>query len=545
MPKPLSRDDEGIGASDSGVRSEGGDGARLGRYQLCFEVAQGGMGSVYLALASGGADKLIALKTIHPHLATERAFVEMFLDEARIASRITHANVASVFDAGEVDGRYFIAMEYLLGEPLSRVLKVAHASKDPRLLDELPRVVVRIVSDLCEGLHAAHELRDDRNELLQVVHRDISPHNLFVTYDGVAKVVDFGVARARNRLHQTSSGQVKGKHSYMAPEVLAGGEFDRRVDIWAMGVVLHQALTGRALFRRKAEAETLFAVMSAEIPRPSDVNPRVPVALDDVVLKALQRDPADRYATARALGRDLIRAYGAPVSLGDVADFMERALPNERAKKQQLIDIARSPRGVSVPVVHAAGAADTPASAPPTLAPAAVPPPAAPARRPRRAPLLVGVAVSIAFLAGVVVVLGLWSSTPRVPPTRVASPKPAAPTAAPPITPLTEAPLEPVAEAPVAPVAPPPSAPSEASTGGRSADGRGRATEARTGDVQIATPGTWASIHFRGRNLGQTPARVTLPAGRQVLTLRMRGTEARRVSVRVVPGRTTPLVVDR
>jgi serine/threonine-protein kinase len=237
---------------------------RIGRYELCFELASGGMASVYLARAEGspGFEKLVALKRIHPHLADERGYVEMFLDEARIASRITHANVCSVFDFGESDGEYFIAMEYLVGEPLSRVQRRVVVNAEQRTSPLLPARMARIIADACEGLHAAHELRDASGESLNVVHRDVSADNLFITYDGAAQVVDFGIAHARQRLHQTEAGQVKGTFPYMAPEQMTAAVVDRRVDVWALGAVLWELLALRRLFfarhRRKHDVRGSF-----------------------------------------------------------------------------------------------------------------------------------------------------------------------------------------------------------------------------------------------------------------------------------------------
>ena len=194
--------------------------SKIGRYELCFELASGGMASVHLARVEGnpGFEKLVALKRIHPHLACEPEYIEMFLDEARIASRITHSNVCSVFDFGEADGEYFIAMEYLVGEPLSRVHRRVLADLDQRSSPLLPMRMARIIAQACEGLHAAHELADGDGESLHVVHRDVSAENLFVTYDGATQVVDFGIAHARQRVHHTEAGQVKGTFPYMAPE---------------------------------------------------------------------------------------------------------------------------------------------------------------------------------------------------------------------------------------------------------------------------------------------------------------------------------------
>jgi serine/threonine-protein kinase len=323
---------------------------KIGRYQLCFELASGGMASVYLARAEGapGFEKLVALKRIHPHLADEKDYVEMFLDEARIASRITHANVCSVFDFGEAEGEYFIAMEYLVGEPLSRVQRRVVANADQRASALLPARMARVIAQACEGLHAAHELRDADGESLHVVHRDVSAENLFVTYDGATQVVDFGIAHARQRVHHTEAGQVKGTFPYMAPEQMTAAVVDRRVDVWALGAVLWELLTLRTLFLRDTDVNTMYAVLSGEIRPPSDYRSDVPPELDEIVLKALQRSPHERWQSAREMGRALRRFLAKQDDLvgpAEIADWMEELFPGGESRKRQLMEIARASDG--------------------------------------------------------------------------------------------------------------------------------------------------------------------------------------------------------
>jgi serine/threonine-protein kinase len=320
---------------------------KIGRYQLCFELASGGMASVYLARAEGapGFQKLVALKRIHPHLADEKDYVEMFLDEARIASRITHANVCSVFDFGEADGEYFIAMEYLVGEPLSRVHRRVVANADQRASTLLPARMARVIAQACEGLHSAHELQDADGESLHVVHRDVSAENLFVTYDGATQVVDFGIAHARQRVHHTEAGQVKGTFPYMAPEQMTAAVVDRRVDVWALGAVLWELLTLRRLFLRDTDVNTMYAVLSGEIRPPSDYRSDVPPELDEIVLKALQRNPDERWQTAREMGKALRRCLAKQDDLigpAEIADWMEELFPGGESRKRQLMEIART-----------------------------------------------------------------------------------------------------------------------------------------------------------------------------------------------------------
>ncbi len=334
---------------------------KYGRYRLCFELAAGGMGKVFLARAEGpeGFEKLVALKRIHPHLAEERTFVEMFLDEARIASRISHPNVCSVFDFGEQDGTYYIAMDYLVGEPLSRILagcsRVEGRGGRERML-----IGCRIVADACEGLHAAHELRGTRGDPLHVVHRDISPHNLFVTFDGGVKVVDFGIARAADQIHDTTTGSVKGKWAYMSPEQAHGETVDRTTDVWSMGVVLWEVATGKRLFHRKTATKTVLAVTMEPIPKPSDADPRVPPALDAIVMRALDRDPKKRHRSARELGREILRflnAEGVTIGLPDIAEWLEDLFPAALSQKQQLLELANQ-AAVPVPQVSEARMGD-------------------------------------------------------------------------------------------------------------------------------------------------------------------------------------------
>jgi serine/threonine protein kinase len=323
---------------------------RIGRYRLCFELASGGMASVYLARAEGspGFQKLVALKRIHSHLAHDKDYIHMFLDEAKIASSITHPNVCSVFDFGEVDGEYFIAMEYLMGEPLSRVQRRVVADVDERCSPLLPARMATIIAQACEGLHAAHELKDAKGESLNVVHRDVSAENLFVTYDGTVQVVDFGIAHARQRLHHTQAGQVKGTFPYMAPEQMTAAAVDRRVDVWALGAVLWELLTLRRLFLRDTDVNTMYAVLSSEIEPPSAYRPDVPSELDEIVLKALQRNPERRWQDARKMGRALRRVLAQqeePIGPAELADWMARLFPDGESRKRRLVEIARTDDG--------------------------------------------------------------------------------------------------------------------------------------------------------------------------------------------------------
>lgn len=364
----------------------------LGRYVLCYELASGGMATVYLARTEGasGFDRLVALKIIHPHLAKQREFVDMFLDEARIAARIVHPNVCSVFDFGQEGGTYYLAMDYLVGETVGRLMRAAWKRPEVVQRKGTLSIFARVIAEAAEGLHAAHEARGDDGQLLGVVHRDVTPQNLFVGYDGSLRVVDFGVALAVGRSHHTAVGTLKGKYPYMSPEQVTQKPVDRRSDVWGLGVCLWEMLAGKRLFRQTSEFETLKAVTEARLPRPSEVNPNVPPALDAVVQRALTRDRELRYPTARDMSKDLSAAVSSlgGATAGDVAELMDELFASERADRLLLMERARKldPEHPStskvMPAPHRGGfgASESsvpssvfpPPSSPPTIEPAAL-----------------------------------------------------------------------------------------------------------------------------------------------------------------------------
>jgi serine/threonine-protein kinase len=320
-------------------------GTSIGRYRLCFELGSGGMGTVFLAAtdAVGGERRFVALKCLRPENALEPEFASMFLDEVTIAARVQHPHVCSVVDVGESDGVVYLVMEYLSGESLSAVRS--------RLFDDLtawtPAVhaalVARIIADASEGLHAAHELRDARGELADVVHRDVAPDNIIVTYGGGVKLLDFGIAKHRGRHHETRPGMVKGKYSYLAPEVLDGQPADRRSDVWGLGVVMWELLTGERLFDAPSDVEAIRAVGRRPIAAPSRLRPGLPPGLDRIVLKALDREPARRYGTARELARELNRFLAnrrCVFGLAELEEAMQQLFPHGREAKQQLLEAA-------------------------------------------------------------------------------------------------------------------------------------------------------------------------------------------------------------
>ncbi|WP_044283735.1 serine/threonine-protein kinase [Myxococcus stipitatus] len=268
-----------------------------GRYQLLKRLAMGGMAQLYLARQPGpeGFEKLVVVKRILPHLAENDDFVKMFLDEARIAARLNHANVVQIFDLGAQDDSFFIAMEYIHGEDMRRVWKQSEAMAQPVPVP----LVCRILIEACAGLDYAHKRTDPTTgKPLGIVHRDVSPQNILVTFEGGVKVVDFGIAKAADQATVTRSGVLKGKYSYMSPEQAAGQRVDCRADIFALGVVLYELLTSTRLFKRGSDIQTLAAVAECKVAPPSQVSARVPQDLDAIVLKALAKNPADRYQEA-------------------------------------------------------------------------------------------------------------------------------------------------------------------------------------------------------------------------------------------------------
>src|SRR5262245_31000380 len=327
------------GNSTSGQRAKEGDKPSgtffLGRYRVVDEIGVGGMASVHLARMDGpgGFQKWVAIKRIHPHLVEDDQFVDMFLDEARIAAGINHANVAQVFDLGKDDNTYWIAMEYLHGEPLREVMRRA----EERRAIVTAELASRICSDAAEGLHAAHELRGKNNQLLGLVHRDVTPHNLFLTYDGYTKVVDFRIAKVADRLSSTRAGTLKGKLAYMSPEQVRGAEVDRTTDIFALGVVLWELTTSQRLFRMDTDLDTLEKVQACVVPPPSSLVPDYPVELESVVMKALAKRKQDRFQTAREFSRSLqnfLMRRGAFVGPEEVAQFVRQVFGDRIQKRE-------------------------------------------------------------------------------------------------------------------------------------------------------------------------------------------------------------------
>jgi eukaryotic-like serine/threonine-protein kinase len=307
----------------------------VGRYLLCDVFAAGGMATLHLGRLMGpeGFSRTVAIKQLHPQYAHDPKFVAMFLDEARLASRVHHPNVVSPLDVISHPPDLFIVMDYVHGEPLSRLLRRRAGEPVP------PRVAAAIIGQVLLGLHSAHEATGESGEPLELVHRDVSPHNIMVTKDGVAKVVDFGIAKAKARSAQTERGMLKGKLGYMSPEQINLETVDRRADVFAVGVVLWEMLTGQRLFDGDTPHDVLQKLLEYPIPAPSQLAPNVPADLDHVVLAALARSTAERFDNARAMAQALDYALPA-ASMLELSSWVESRVGAElSARAEQVLDV--------------------------------------------------------------------------------------------------------------------------------------------------------------------------------------------------------------
>ncbi len=310
-------------------------GTKLDRFELIAELASGGMGTVYLARlgGAGGFQRLYAIKRLHEHLARHNEFIEMFLDEARLAARIHHPNVVPILEIGTTEAGYYLVMEYVEGDTQGHLFHCA--SQEKKVIP--PEVSIRIVLDALAGLHAAHESTDDEGRLLEIVHRDVSPHNVLVSVDGVARITDFGIARAASRLAVTRTGQLKGKVAYMAPEQARSEKIDRRADVFAMGICFWEMLARRRLFKAEGEGETLNRLLYEPIPSVRSVDPSIPREIDDVLAKALARDLEKRYATAAEFSdalEDAARGLDMLASHRDVAACVAEILAPDLSERR-------------------------------------------------------------------------------------------------------------------------------------------------------------------------------------------------------------------
>jgi serine/threonine-protein kinase len=312
----------------------------IGRYALYEEIASGGMASVHFArlVDPRGASRTFAVKRAHPHLARESDFALMFLDEARLAAHIRHPNVVPTIDVLTVPPELLLVMEYVHGESLWKLVRAAKQKNE-----RVPAPIAgAIVVDALHGLHAAHEASDENGKPLGVVHRDVSPHNILVGVDGVARLVDFGIAKAVGRLHSTRDSSVKGKFAYMAPEQVRGDPLTRVADTYAAGIVLWELLTGERLFVGRTEAETIHKCLVGRVQAPSRFAPELGPRIDEILKKALSRDPAHRYATAQEMALDVEASLPA-AARADVGAWVQRIAAESLGERERaIVQIERS-----------------------------------------------------------------------------------------------------------------------------------------------------------------------------------------------------------
>jgi eukaryotic-like serine/threonine-protein kinase len=284
----------------------------VGRYMVYDVIASGGMATVHLGRLLGpeGFSRTVAVKQLHPQFARDPEFVAMLLDEARLAARVRHPNVVSPLDVVVLDGELFVVMDYVQGESLSTLMKAIEAAPVPA------DIAVAIMIQVLLGLHAAHEATDERGVPLNIVHRDVSPQNVLVGADGLARVVDFGIAKAATRIHTTQEGKLKGKLSYMAPEQIRLENADRRTDVFTAGIVLWEMLTGHTLYPAESPGATVDRILKHAPEPPSELTPGLPASLDTVTLRALHADPAERWQTARSMAQALEAALAPEGPMG-------------------------------------------------------------------------------------------------------------------------------------------------------------------------------------------------------------------------------------
>jgi len=294
---------------------------QFGKYTLYERIGRGGMADVFKGRIQGpgGFERVFVVKRILPHLSDDPAFINMFVDEAKLSARLNHPNIVQIFELGSVEGEYFISMEHIAGHDLAETMRaIWKKSGAPRV-----EMVAYVGREMCRALSYAHGLTDDRGQSLGMIHRDVSPSNVMLSYEGAVKLLDFGIAKALGDTQETTkSGTLKGKYAYMAPEQTEGDNVDHRIDIFAAGIVLHEVLTGRRLFKGANDLQTIERVRRCEVRPPSQLNPACPPELDAILLKALSRERDDRYQDASEMADDLDeivhRSHFTPANLGSI-----------------------------------------------------------------------------------------------------------------------------------------------------------------------------------------------------------------------------------
>jgi serine/threonine-protein kinase len=322
---------------------------RLGRYEIVERLAAGGMGEVFVArsFGAGGFIKPVALKRIHPHLADNIAFIHMLHDEARLAASIRHPNIVATIDVGAEGKDHFVVLDFVSGDPLSRILRELKKRKGAMP----PWVTAWVGAQIASALHAAHEAKNLAGEPMEIVHRDVSLANIMLSDAGHPMLFDFGVAKAKQRVVETSHGELKGKLAYMAPETFHGAAVDRTVDIYSLGVVLYELLTGKSPYQRGSDTETIAALQRADAPPPSELRREVDGPFDEIVLRAIARERAHRYANAVELEQALrgwAREAGAPHDADAVASWLAKNFPQRLEARAAMLARVAHPGEVTV-----------------------------------------------------------------------------------------------------------------------------------------------------------------------------------------------------
>ncbi len=311
---------------------------RFGKYYLIHRLAVGGMAEIFLAKQKGleGFEKTICIKRIRPHLSSQPNFVRMFLNEAKLVVNLSHPNIVQIYDLGKVGESYFIAMEYVSGRDMSRIIPKARKKKIP-----FPVVyALKIASDVLDGLYYAHNAVDTFGNLFGIVHRDVTPENIIVGYNGTVKLADFGIAKANTQLGQTKAGEIKGKLSYMSPEQAMGHDLDHRSDIFSLGAILYEWVTGTKLFSGDGDMAVLKSIIEGKIYPPTYFNKQVPKPVEDILMKALEKDRDKRYQSGWDMQRD-INAYIATTDFSPsnmhLSNFLKQLFEKEIEQEKELL----------------------------------------------------------------------------------------------------------------------------------------------------------------------------------------------------------------
>ncbi|MDC4226074.1 MAG: protein kinase [Candidatus Manganitrophus sp.] len=348
---------------------------RFGKYLLLDKIGTGGMAELFLAKQTGlsGFEKSVAIKRILPHLTQGSEFIAMFINEAKLAALLTHQNIVQIYDLGNVDQCHYIAMEYIMGKDLRTVINHGKSKNIPLSIGD----ALLIVSKICSALDYAHRKKDLNGNDLHLVHRDISPQNILVSYEGEVKLVDFGIAKAAMGGQETKTGVLKGKLAYMSPEQAWGKPVDGRTDLFALGIVLYEAVTGERLFSGNDEISILEKVRKAEVPPPTQLNPAIPPELEAILKKAMAKEPEDRYQTASEMEmalEDLITKKGYAFSSLSLSHYMQALFAEEILNDTRRFQLLTSQAHQTAPVedrstvVRPAHAAATPVPADPAAA---------------------------------------------------------------------------------------------------------------------------------------------------------------------------------